>query len=309
MGDPETGRLEIAEEGWERTRPLPDPRAAAVRRRLAPWPGLDPARAEVLGGGLRSLNLRFGDVVARVALGDDHALALEAALLRRMEGRVRVPRLLERGEGALLLEFVPHERLHSDAAAGRRAGRAAARIHAERMPQPGFLDASLRVARPFACALEGLRAWADGALAGAAGRRLGSDAGRVAALWSRETVRLRESCEQPVLLHADYKPANVKDLPGEGDQVLVLDWEFAWSGPALFDAGQMLRWSPPDPFVRGFAAGYRDAGGELPRDWSERAELFDLFNLVGFLDHEEPRPRRDRDVLRRVAATLAAYGA
>jgi hypothetical protein len=96
----------------------------------------------------------------------------------------------------------------------------------------------------------------------------------------------------------------VKWLP-EQEDVLILDWEFAWAGPALFDVGMMLRWRPPEPFIRGLELGLReDPGASLPPDWRRLAELLDLFNLVGFLDHEGDRGRRDRDVLRRIHQTL-----
>jgi hypothetical protein len=49
--------------------------------------------------------------------------------------------------------------------------------------------------------------------------------------------------------------------------LIVLDWEFAWSGSRPMDVGQLLRWKPPEPFVRAFAGAYRDGGGALPDGW------------------------------------------
>jgi Ser/Thr protein kinase RdoA (MazF antagonist) len=114
---------------------------------------------------------------------------------------------------------------------------------------------------------------------------------------------MQDAACTPVLVHSDFKPTNVKWT--HDARVLVLDWEFAWSGPALFDVGQLLRWDPPAEFVAGFAAGYRDAGGTLPEGWLETAMLYDLFNLVFFANDEANRPRRDRDVLARIDRTLA----
>jgi hypothetical protein len=97
---------------------------------------------------------------------------------------------------------------------------------------------------------------------------------------------------------------NLGWLPEAGD-VVVFDWEFAWAGPALFDLGQLLRWNPPDAFVAGVERGYRAAGGQLPARWQRLAELFDLFNLIGFLDHPRACDRRIADTLERVRQTVA----
>ena len=110
---------------------------------------------------------------------------------------------------------------------------------------------------------------------------------------------MRAVSTQPVLTHADFKPANVKWLPALGD-VVVFDWEFSWSGPALMDLGQMIRWGVPDPFLQGLVRGY----GALPDDWMRLAELFDLFNMVAFVAQGEGRPIRTRDAIARMERTL-----
>ncbi|MCA9663906.1 MAG: aminoglycoside phosphotransferase family protein [Myxococcales bacterium] len=299
---PRTGPLEAVEAAWERSIPLPELTPSRLARWTAPFAGLGDRRWILLGGGLRSLNLRSGELVLRVAQGDRRALAKEGALLRRLEGIVRVPRVLDASDEALLLEYVPHGPLPPTERAGARAGAAAARIHALTFGNAGFLDASLTVTEPFDGALEGLRAWADGLLDAGAGARLG--AARVAAirrLWDDHHGELAAACARPVLVHSDFKPTNVRWL-AEEDDVLVLDWEFAWSGPGLLDVGMMLRWRPPAAFVRGFAAGLRAGGQVLPARWARVAELLDLFNLVGLL--ERAQGRRLEDLLGRVDATL-----
>jgi aminoglycoside phosphotransferase (APT) family kinase protein len=107
----------------------------------------------------------------------------------------------------------------------------------------------------------------------------------------------------PALVHGDFKPMNIGWMPEVGD-VVVFDWEFAWVGTALFDLGQVLRWDPPAAFVAGVEAGYRAAGGVLPDDWRRLAELFDLFNLVAFLDDPGACERRVADVLERVRQSI-----
>jgi hypothetical protein len=300
---PRTGPLEAVEAAWERSIPLPELTPSLLAKWTAPFAGLGERRWTALRGGLRSLNLRSGELVLRVALGDRGALAKEGALLRRLGEVVRVPRVVDASDEALLLEYVPHGPLPPTERAGARAGAAAARIHAWTFGQAGFFDGSLTVVEPFGGgALEGLRAWADELLEGRAGARLGD--ARVAAirrLWDAHHGALAAACARPVLVHSDYKPTNVRWLADE-DDVLVLDWEFAWAGPGLLDVGMMLRWRPPAAFVRGFEAGLRAGGQVLPERWERAAELLDLFNLVGLLDGAEGR--RLEDLVGRVDATL-----
>jgi Ser/Thr protein kinase RdoA (MazF antagonist) len=271
---------------------------------LARFPALAGLAHRVLSGGLRSVNVLVGeDRVLRAGLAAPD-LAREAAILRRVAPLVRVPRVLAEADGALLLEYVPHEELPDVAPAGAAAGRAAARIHSVAFDRSGFLDASLRVAEPFPSALDGLRAYADGLLAGPAGRALGTRATAIRRAWDRHDARLRAATSRAVLTHGDFKPANVKWLPAPRD-VVVFDWEFAWSGPALMDVGQTFRWGTGTAFRDAFVAAYRAEGGDFPDDWEAIAPLLDLFHLTGLLDHAAPAPVRDRDVLARVDRTLA----
>jgi Ser/Thr protein kinase RdoA (MazF antagonist) len=253
----------------------------------------------VLGGGLRSLNVRVGDVVVRLP-HDVSQLAKEAAAMRSAAGAARVPRVLAESAGALVLEHVPHQELPANADAGERVGAAAAAIHRHRFAASGMLDARLAVLSPFTTAYDGLRAWVDGVIDRTVAPALGELAAPVQRLWDAQADRLRS--EPPVLAHADFKPANVKWL-AERSEVLVLDWEFAWAGPALMDLGQMVRWDPPEEFVAGLERGYRAAGGPLPTDWRRVAEVLDLFNLVAMLEGDDERRRSD--LRGRIRATLA----
>src|SRR5262245_21045895 len=242
-------RLPWADAAWERSVALPPDLDALCSPHERRWPDLSGKPREVLGGGLRSLNVRVGsDRVVRLALAEEHDLEKEAALLRLVSPDVRVPRLLDAAPRALLLEHVPHEDLPAAVDVAARVGRAAARIHAHRFERSGMLDGDLRVREPFPTAWDALRGWAEAAIARSAGRRLGDRAARVVAAWEAEGTALRAACASPRLVHADFKPANVKWIPGERE-VLVLDWEFAWAGPPLADLGQFLRWGAPEPFV------------------------------------------------------------
>ncbi len=288
---------------WAPTVERPDVDDAFVQRSLASWPTLQGRAWQRLGGGLRSVNVRVGDVVARIGVGDEHALDVERALLTEIDG-VRVPRVVGGGEQVVLLEYVAHTWPLATAEVGARTGAAAA-IHSRRFPTAGFLDASLQVARPMASALDGLRGWVAPMLAGRAGQRLGGFAEAAREAWSAEEAAMAAATSVPTLVHGDFKPMNIGWLAEEGD-VVVFDWEFAWAGPPLLDLGQLLRWNPPPAFVTGVERGYREAGGTLPSRWRRLAELFDLFNLVAFLDGPRACERRIADVMERVRQTLAS---
>lgn len=300
--EPMQGAIETPEDAWERSVRLPAIDAAWIERafrdvsadlRSRPW--------SVLGGGLRSVTLRSGELVARVAIGDDASVRREAALMR-IAG-VCVPEIVEVGDDVLVTRFVPHGPLPATPAAGRAVGATAAAIHTHRFASAGLLDDALQVREPWTSALAGLRAHVDMLLEGGAARRLGARAAAIRAVWERAADAMREAASTAVLVHSDFKPTNVKWT--QHGRVLVLDWEFAWAGPALYDVGQLLRWDPPAPFVDGFAAGYREAGGELPDRWRATAAAYDLFNLVFFANDATDRPIRDRDVLARIDRTLA----
>ena len=129
---------------------------------------------------------------------------------------------------------------------------------------------------------------------------------RALLLWRQNASRLEAVSTSPVLVHSDFKVANVKWSPAE-ECAVVFDWEFAWAGPNLFDLGQMFRWNPPEPFVRGFEAAYRSRGGTLSDNLRRDAELYDLLSLVDFLHRDRSDEIRDRDVRTRIVQTLERH--
>ena len=290
--------LPYAEAHWERVVPAPTVDDAYVREQLAPWPDLLDRPWTVLDSGLRCVKLRIadlgdiGDVVARIAI-DEPSQAKERALHELFAGELRVPHVIDGDGRRLLMEYVPHEELPGTRAGGERVGAAAATIHRHTREQAGLLDAQLDVAEPFTSAWDGLREYAE--------QRAPDE--RILALWDEHDAEIRAACAQPVLVHADFKPANIKWLPDKRD-VVVFDWEFAWSGPALFDVGQLLRWGVPPAFEQGFAESYRAGGGVLPDNWQRISALLDLVNMVAFLERAGERPRRDADVRARIDKTL-----
>ena len=120
--------------------------------------------------------------------------------------------------------------------------------------------------------------------------------------WGAGHAALERACASAAFVHGDFKPANLKWLPATAE-VLVLDLEFAWAGPALMDVGQLLRWDVPAAFTEAFATAYVAGGGRLPDGWRRTADLLDLFNVVGLLDHAGDLPTRDADLLARARRT------
>lgn len=278
-----------------------------------------------LPGGLVNLNVAVAlttspsAAVFRVYLRDREAAAKEAALLAHVRGLVRAPEVLAKGELELpvagepaerpwlLLSWVPGRALSEALGAldedglgraGSSVGGALARLHGCARPELGFLDASLDVPSPMGSLRETWRHYLGGLLReGPAVERL--DATRRRAL--QDYVLQHADELEPLegrwsLLHADCKPTNVF-VDDSGALTGLLDWEFAWSGPPLFDLGQMLRTPLPATYEAALLESYRKAGGLLPAGWRHAAHLLDLMNLVGFLAQEGTGTRQTQDVL------------
>jgi fructosamine-3-kinase len=287
------------EDEWERAAATTVLDPSDVERRL----GHTNEPLEVLRGGHANVNVRVGSGrVLRIYRRDPGTGGKEMALLQLPWASFVVPSVLGSGEDFLVLDYIPHGPLGVDREHGTRIGRALAEIHRMRFTQSGFLGADLQVCTPFTDTLEALRSYARSELDRAA-LPAGSDLrSLVLACLANRLDALRAAAESPVLLHGDFKASNLHWT--SDDRLLVLDWEFAYSGPALMDVGQLLRWDPPATFISAFAESYRAEGGELPDGWQRSAEVFDLFNLVGLLAGAAPDSRRSLDVRRRMRQTV-----
>ena len=226
---------------------------------------------EVLRGGLANLNIRIGKRVLRIYERDKNSLEKEALLLVRPWQSFRVPALLGRGKGVLLLEYVSHGPLIGTAGHGATVGRALAEIHATAFPTSGFFGSDLSIGEP-------LRSWTT-AVETEVASDFSSTRSDLANL--RESVlgyydwhraEMEHLSVVAVLQHGDFKPSNLHWTTD--DSLLVLDWKFAFAGPPLMDVGQLSRWSLPHPFI----------------------EAFDLVNLVELLGRATPGSRQARDL-------------
>jgi len=312
------------ERGWERRKSAPAIGRAELLERLRPYAGGRPILAtDVLSGGAINLNIHARledppeDVVLRLYLLDPGAAAKEAALLRLVEGTVPAPRVLDIGgpearphlvlshvPGIALTELLAREDEDAHARAGREVGAALATLHAHARDELGFLDGGLEIPAPMGSLREVWLGFLRSALfEGRAGSRLG--AGPRDDLWrfaEENAPRLAALEGRYALLHADCKPTNVR-VAEAGALTGLLDWEFAWSGPPLFDLGQMFRWPVPQAYERALLGSYAAGGGWMPPHARRCAALLDLLNLVGFLDTAEERPVVFRDCKRLIRAS------
>lgn len=258
---------------------------------------------ELLSGGLANLDLRIGaGRVLRVYRREPLALAVEATLLRRPWKYVRTPEVLASGEDFLVLEYVPHVPLSDEVEQAEAVGRALAEIHALAFPQAGLLSATLDIDTPYADVIGIFSDYTLAELDRASSGVVAELRSKVEALLAGHADAMRHLARTSVLLHGDFKVSNLEWT--ERGQLLVLDWEFAYSGPSLMDIGQLMRWGASHSFIEGFARSYRGNGGELPEDWEMWAAAFDLFNLAGLLSGSEPGSRRATDIVRRIDETL-----
>lgn len=97
--------------------------------------------------------------------------------------------------------------------------------------------------------------------------------------------------EEKCLVHCDFNSPNllVKTVDGRWAVAAVIDWEFAISGPPLFDIGNFLRYERTFRPLREphFSLGYTEGGGRLPDGWRRLARVIDLTSLCEILTREQ----------------------
>ena len=289
------------ERQWQLTARHGEVTTADIERRL----GAHAGEWQLLSGGLANANVLVGGRVLRIYRRDPGTLRLEAALLRRPWQSFRVPEILEIGSDFMLLEYVPHGPLLGSAEHGTAVGLALAEIHGSPFEHAGFLTPELQVAEPFPDLIPSLISYARSLLPRAEEALGAARAQQVLDALESNAAALGAAVGKPVLLHADFKASNLHWA--SDNRLLVLDWEFAYAGSRLSDVGQLLRWAPPEPFVRAFELAYAAAGPGLPVDFEKWAALLDLVNLLGLVSNpniaEQPRMQ---DVSERIARTLAS---
>jgi aminoglycoside phosphotransferase (APT) family kinase protein len=311
------------EEDWERPARVqlePD----VLQHLLEPaFPGGTLAECSVLTAGLANTNMRFrmegaeATYVLRLHTRARESARRERDLMalfaRQPRASVPVPPLLyvdpvpERGshpysiwgfvEGTLLEQLfrtLPPSELVAIAGV---CGGVLASLAQHRFSKCGELGPELSVVREYGPASRFVPEAVHRALfEGRAGARLGATLRDE--LWrvvERTSPRLEVIDHRHLLVHGDYKRSNLLLRRGAAtwQVAAVLDWEFAFAGPALVDVGIFLRAGSalPDGFCDAFAAAYRGAGGELPLDWLALSRLIDVVSMLTFLEDSRERPR------------------
>lgn len=320
---------------WERREPLvalADGDLRALLRVAAPR--LTLLRATPLTAGLVNTNYRIelegapAPLVLRVYTRDAAACARDQRLLRLVAGNVPAPAVLYADPDAthfrlpwMLMSWIEGVPL-PDALANlapdeapslaTALGAAAAAIGSFRFPHPGFFTPNLSIAEPLdppaAMTRERLR-WL--LFNGRAGVRLGSGlTERLSAVIETQCDELAPLAGHVALVHADYRDSNILVARGEGGVwrvAGVLDWEFAYAGPSLFDLGSLLRREAtmlPPGFAAQIVTAYRAHGGYAPLGWRRMTLLMDLMNLCGFADMPDTRGAMLADVVSLVEVTL-----
>ncbi|MGI5241666.1 phosphotransferase [Dactylosporangium sp. CA-139066] len=271
--------------------------------RLAAWAeaaiGAPVTSARPLTGGYSNDNVLLNERYVLRRYRGRNACAVEAALARRLAGTVPVAEVLAADEaGAVLLSRYmpgcPVDRLLAGAdpgtaaALGRAIGATLAAVGTVTFAAPGFFGGGdLAPGPPGIEPASGLDAFVERCLReGNAGGHLTPAEQDALLRHARQAAPdLGALAGRRSLVHADYNPKNLLAAHegGRWRVTAVLDWEFAFAGPPLFDVANMLRDPGPHAFADAFVAGYRDAGGELPPGWRRVARALDLFSLADFL--------------------------
>jgi aminoglycoside phosphotransferase (APT) family kinase protein len=290
-------------------------------------PGHTLSAAEPLAGGLSNTlyRLRAEDLsdsfVLRVYTRDPAACRKEIDLHRLVRGTVPVPEIVYADpDGApphVVMRWVEGRTFrdvkHSpDAEAvtecARAIGETLAGIGRFRFPRPGAIAPGLEIGEPFPSVADFVEQCLQSPVTQ---ERLTADTrDRVRAYVRRWTPRLREFDSESTLVHSDFGSPNLvmRCDGGRWQVAAVLDWEFAFSGPALCDVGHMMRYERRESrrLEPHFSRGYRDAGGVLPEDWFELGRAMDLTALLEFLTRPGLPTSITPEILGLVEATVGS---
>jgi aminoglycoside phosphotransferase (APT) family kinase protein len=211
-----------------------------------------------------------------------------------------------------VLDWIDGERLDlsvpgsHDLAAGQAVGEALARVHRIDIGPAGFLSPDSRPLSAITSGGEAMARYIHACIVeGPGAARLGPELTRRLVMFVAEQGdRLADWACGPGLVHGDCNPSNF--IMRDGGVAALLDWEFAFSGAAIFDFGNLLR--PPiglsAEFAEGLAAGYRAGGQILPRHWFALARLADLYAWADFLGRAVVAREVVADARQMVAETL-----
>jgi Ser/Thr protein kinase RdoA (MazF antagonist) len=311
--------------GWRTAGDVPAPSLDEAARLIAPWLcGRRLLGIELMAGGLMNRNCRLRidgspDAVLRLQDRDPSAAAKEHAILDRLRGSVPVPAVLYADANVLVLELIDGVPLTAIkrsgdmdalAACAFDAGRVLARLQHQRFDRPGLLTATLEVdtdglPNPLTTAsLVEHFAQSD-----SFSSRVGAELLDALLHSARDWDEHPSAPELPTtLVHGDFGSRNVlvRQVHGRWSVAAILDWEFAFSGPAYVDIGNFLRYERADRprFEPWFSRGLRDGGLALDGDWRRAARMADLPALCELLSRQSTPADVVAEILELVDRTL-----
>jgi len=255
---------------------------------------------------------------------------VELAVLKSVAGRVPVPRVLYNvdanpatGTPCAILEYV--ERMTLTAAwrsldadgqlqLGSAVGEVLAALRSIAFESAGMFNARLQVVEEVVLGSDTFLRYAHAAFDSPAfhGRVDRELASLVQSFVHREAKILDRVTMAPHLVHGDFDPTNliVNCEGGKWRVAGVLDWEHAFSGPALLDIGHILR--PPHgrsaEFEAGLVQGLTRGAAALPADWKRASVFVDLLAWFEFLARERIPHGVAETARERIACTIAEWG-
>ena len=267
--------------------------------------------AKLLGGGFRNNNYRLqledGQcVVLRIFRRKGDSCQMEQSLLKRIKGIVPVPEVLFSTDSYMILEYLPGEQLcavedtlssRAISTIGAQLGDCLARIHNVSFPCSGFFDGDLHISGEDQSFTKVMVTEARRCTQMCRQRRriTEQEYGMIGALIEKEFNHLLEGVSTNCLVHADFNSKNilVDNSLGAWRVSGIIDWEFALSGPVLFDLGNFFRFEQEMPayreaFMQAYAARVRS---KLPNDWARKARLIELVPMLQFLCADVNTPK------------------
>ena len=266
-------------------------------------------------------------LVLRIYSRDAAACRKEVELHRLVGASVPVPEIVYADFAACPGEVGPHVLMrwvagvtfrqikqrrdaHETAACARAIGGVLARIGSFTFDCPGALGPGLAVGEPLLEGEHPIPAFVEKCLASAEFERRMPVRERERLrefIWRRSDV-LRTLHGERALVHSDFGSPNliVREAGGRWNVAGVLDWEFAFSGPALCDVGHMLRYERrAKPRIEPhFSDAFREHGGKLPENWRELSRLLDLTALCEFLTRPQFPAEIVPEILELILATM-----
>jgi aminoglycoside phosphotransferase (APT) family kinase protein len=258
---------------------------------------------QLFSGGQANTNIQIGnDQVLRLYRRDASIAGKELSLLQKYWQSFVVPAVIRSGDGFVLMKYMKHTALEDQAEIGTALGKALAEIHSNSHEKSGFIGTDLKIEEPmddFVMDMWNyLCSFTDNPKSSMPKILLEE----VIEFFDSKIEGLQGVVGPSVLLHGDFKVSNL--FWSDQGKPLILDWEFAYSGSALMDMGQLFRWSTSHAFEDAFVQSYKASGGHLADNWKYWSGVLDLINLVGLLYKSTSESQRALDISGKIRTIL-----